>query len=254
MAAAALDIPAHLLADPIAPEIVWEKGSLGSPVLVLKGGHPEVLKAMTAAYGKRFRKGWRDLAQGLAVFMAPSMSHETTAFEVGDLVRAICASKKLAAVSLKSTTLRLQNGGAEPDESFFIGEKAQRYSKLRRQQGVSAANNAFDGIPADLVVEVEHTHYDETKRGIYRNAGVTEMWEMTTHTESDQHVIVNLQAPGNPQPSAASSVVPGVRSDGLEEALHVLREIGGGFAFANALGQGLPVALRLLKAAAGKSE
>lgn len=31
-------------------------------------------------------------------------------------------------------------------------------------------------------------------------------------------------------------------------------EIGGGFAFANALGQGLPVAGRLLKAAAGESE
>ena len=56
MAAAALDIPAHLLADPIAPEIVWEKGSLGSPVLVLKGGHPEVLKAMTAGLRQAVQK------------------------------------------------------------------------------------------------------------------------------------------------------------------------------------------------------
>ena len=38
--------PDYLLADAIAPELIWETGSLGSPVLALRGGDPDILERM----------------------------------------------------------------------------------------------------------------------------------------------------------------------------------------------------------------
>ena len=250
--AARIDIPEHLLADPISPELVWEAGSLGSPVLALKGGHPEVLKHMADLYANRFRKGWRDFAGRLAVFMAPSMAHERATSRAGGLVQALCIAQGIAVVDLRSTTLKTGSGGGEPDESFYIGDKAERYLSLEQRLGATGADEAFESVPADLAVEVEHTRYDREKRSIYQEAGVAELWEMSTNETGGGAEIVNLQAPGGPQPSEASHLVPGVRADGLGEALRVLREIGGQSAFLLALGGGQPVAERLLAAAGGK--
>ena len=253
-AAAKIDIPEHLLADPVAPELVWEIGSLGSPVLALRGGRPDVLQLMADAYAERFRKGWRDIVGGLAVFMAPSRVHERTAKHAGGMVEALCAALGLSVLDLRSTTLKIESGGGgEPDESFYIGEKAERYRSLERELGVSGADEAFGAVPAELAVEVEHTRYDREKRGIYRRAGVAELWEVSTAPSGRETAIVHLQAPGGPQPVEASRLVPGVRADGINDALRVLREIGGIVEFSYAMGRGEPVAGRLL-AAAGASE
>jgi len=49
-------IPGYLTAEPVVPEVSWGKGSLGSVVLALQGGDPNVLKATAECYAKRFRK------------------------------------------------------------------------------------------------------------------------------------------------------------------------------------------------------
>ena len=247
--AAPTDIPEHLLADPIAPELVWEAGSLGSPVLALKGGHPEVLKHMADLYGERFRKGWRDFAGRLAVFMSPSMAHERATSRAGGLVQALCVAQGIAVVDLRSTTLKTGSGGGEPDESFYVGAKAERYLSLERRLDAAEADEAFAALPADLAVEVEHTRYDSEKRDIYRRAGVVELWELSTARSGRETAIVDLQAPGGPRPVKMSAVVPGVRADGIDEALNLLRRIGGYGEFMRALGHGEPVAERLLEAA-----
>ena len=242
-------IPERLLQDPVGPETIWETGSLGSPVLALRGGFPDVLRSMADAYAERFRKSWRDIESGIAVFMAPSRVHERATELAGDLVAAICAAQRLAVVKLRATTLIAEGGGGEPDESFYFGEKAERYLSLERELGVSGADGAFDPLPADLAVEVEHTHYDSAKRDIYRRAGVLELWEFATAPAGGEAAIVDLQAPDGPRPVVGSTLVPGVHADGLDGALRVLREIGGLVEFSFAAARGAPVVERLLAAA-----
>ena len=62
---------------------------------------------------------------------------------------------------------------------------------------------------------------------------------------------MTFRPPDEPRPVAVSSLIPGVRADGLDEALRVLREIGGLIELARAVERGAPVAERLLAAAGG---
>ena len=252
------EIPDYLLADPIAPELIWETGSLGSPVLALRGGYPDVLERMADHYAERFRKGWRDLAGGLAVFMAPSTAHALTARDAQGLVLSLCAARGIAVFDLRDATIRGSGDGrrrrGDPDESLYIGEQAERCrAMVRAGRGNDDIGEAMDDTPADLAVEVEHTHYERAKRAIYRGAGVGELWEIATGSAGRAPAIVDLQAPGGPRPVETSAVVPGVRADGLDEALRMLREIGGIVEFVRADERGEPVAERLL-AAAGATE
>ena len=210
---------------------------------------------MADLYAERFRKSWRDIKHGIAVFMAPQRAHGTTSHDTDELVSALCAANELAVVSLLDSTVEAlgdeTNRKGEPDQSFFIGETAADYLPIKRRNGLEAANDAFANTPADLAVEVEHTHYDAAKRGIYRAAGVAELWEFATAFAGKETAIVDLQAPGGPRETPVSSLVPGVRADGLNEALRLLREIGGYGDFRAALARGEPVAERLLAATRG---
>ena len=257
--AANVDIPGYLLEDPVAPEMLWEIGSLGSPVLALRGGHPDILERMADLYADRFRKGWRDLVRGIAVFMAPSRAHELTTQEAQELVSSLCAARGIAVVALRMSTIEADGGRrrkGEPDESFFVGAKAERYRSLLREGGPAFANEALADEPADLAVEVEHTRHDSSKRDIYRRAGVRELWEFATSFAGKDTAIIDLRARGGPRGVEVSKVVPGVRADCLDGALQVLREIGGLVEFSHAGGRGEPVAERLLAAAgvAGSDE
>ena len=247
------EIPEYLRADPIAPEMIWEIGSLGSPVLALRGGRPDVLERIADGYAERFRKSWRDLRRGIAVFMAPTKTHEFTSIRADGLAQALCLASGLAVVALGAATIRTNDAArrrGDPDESFFIGEKAERCLAMERA-GLSddEIGEAFEDTPADLAVEVEHTNYERAKRDIYRRAGVRELWEMATALAGGETAIIDLQAPDGPRPVAVSNLIPGVRADGLDGALRVLREIGGYGDFREAWGRGEPVAERLLGAA-----
>ena len=249
------EVPEYLLADPIAPELIWETGSLGSPVLALRGGSPDILERVADGYTERFGKSWRDLKRGIAVFMAPTRMHEFTSKKADGLAQALCLARGLAVVPLGAATIRAGDGArrrGDPDESFFIGEKAERYLTMERAGvGDEEIDKALADEPADLAVEVEHTHYESAKRDIYRRAGVLEMWEFATTSADKETAIIDLQAPDGPRPVTVSSLIPGVRADGLDEALRVLREIGGLIELARADERGTPVAERLLAAAGG---
>jgi len=230
---------------------MWGKGSLGSTVLALRGGHLDVLEKMADCYAGRFRKGWRDLREGLAVFMAPSREHERRSRHSSGLVESLGAAMGLAVVALASTNLRVRGEGraGDPDESFYIGRKAEAYLEMERSGGAEKEIHAWaDRQPVDLVVEVEHTHYDETKRSIYRDAGVAELWELATPHSGKQARIVQLQAPAGPLAVEASAVMPGVRGDGIADAPAGLRQVGGLIELGRAMERGEPVAAALLEA------
>ena len=138
---------------------------------------------------------------------------------------------------------------SEPDESFYVGEVAVEYRKLRLAQDWDAVEAFEEAHPATLVVEVEHTHYAAQKRQLCRELGMVELWEVGTRHARRPPAIVELQAPEGPRELAASALIPGVRPENLRRALEVLEELGGfgGVSQGLVLGDGRPE--RLMQAA-----
>lgn len=237
--------------DDILPSWRRAKGSLGSELLVLRNGSPKVLGAMVDELRGRFRQCRFDLTAGIAVFMAPSRAHEYTAADVGDTVIALCRCLSLAVVSLRSSTTRSEDErqSGDPDASFFVGEKAERFLRLRERAGHAAAVEATEEESPDLVVEVEHTHYNPDKVSIYRAAGAKELWDLATGAVGRSPAMHDLQAEGGARKIEVSELVPGVRTDGLPTAMAELRAIGGLVEFGWKLRDGQPVERRLLDAA-----
>ena len=233
----------------------WREGTgpLGSGVVSLRGGDPGVFKAWTEYLSKRFRKGWYDLTAGVAVFMAPSVAHEVKASDLADLIRALCRCKALAVVHLRSATSATEDKqqAADPDESFFVGEKAERFRYLEARAGLDRAISEMEKVPRDLVVEVEHSHYDAEKPTIYRRAGVRELWDIGTTKVKRRQAIWDLQAPGGSRTAEISRVIEGVRADRVVAATAELRALGGLVAFVERKALGEPVAERLLAAVGG---
>ena len=241
--------------EALVPRCRKETGSLGSDVLALCGGSPRVLKGMVEGLATEFRKGWYDLTAGIAVFMAPSRAHAFTSEDANELIKALCHSNGLAVVAMGDTTITTDAGdkSIEPDESFLIGERAARFLDIAAREGTEAALKDVGEEPPDLVVEVEHTHYDPGKIEVYRAVGARELWELATGTAGRTPRILDLKAPGGVRPVEASRILAGVRADRLPTVIAELREIGGALEFATQMGRGEPVVRRLL-AAAGAPE
>ena len=237
----------------IVPEIRCEKGSLGSDVVTVRCASKRVLKATVEVLAEGFRKGCVDIVQGIAVFMSPSGRHESAAHNASGLVEALCLAQGIAVVYRGSAKVSAGRAGkdAYPDESFLVGERAARYKRIESEAGEDAAETDLGNAPPDLVIEVEHTHYDPGKADIYRAAGVTELWDLATGAAGHPPRITSLQAHGGPQPSDTSRVLPPVRADALPAALAELKALGGVGGFGVRMGRDEPVAERLLKAASG---
>ena len=237
--------------EALVPRCHKETGSLGSDVLALCGGSPRVLQGMVEGLATEFRKGWFDLSAGIAVFMAPSRAHAFTSEDVNELIKALCHSNGLAVVAMGDTTITADAGdkSIEPDESFLIGERAARFLDIEAREGLEAALEDVGEEPPDLVVEVEHTHYDPDKIEVYRAVGARELWELATAAAARAPQILDLQAPGGVRPIETSRILAGVRAEGLPEAVVELRAIGGLAEFATQMGRGKPVVRKLLAAA-----
>ena len=241
--------------EALVPRCHKETGSLGSDMLALCGGSPQVLKAMVEGLATEFRKGWYDLTAGIAVFMAPSRAHEFTSRQAIELVKALFHAKAIAVVDMGATTIQADHGNKslEPDESFLIGERAARFLQIDSEQGLEAALDDVGEEPPDLAVEVEHTHYDPGKIEVYRAVGVPELWELATGAARRAPRILDLQAEGGARPVATSRLLPGVSAERLPAAAAELRNIGGLVEFVRRMERGERVDRRLL-AAAGDPE
>ncbi len=111
---------------------------------------------------------------------------------------------------------------------------------------MGAAMASIDGQPPDLAVEVEHTARQPEKIAVYRDCGVTELWELATESAGREPVIYDLQAKGGPRSMVKSAILPDVRAAQLPAAARALREIGGPLAFAEKGARGEPVRQQLL--------
>ena len=152
--------------------------------------------------------------------MAPSGPHELSAVHLVFLVEAAGRLCGIRAVPTAGTTWKprdIAGRQVEADGSWYFGETAERYRAARRMRrsGALVAQrdpvDAFnDANPPQLVAEVERSHADPEKPGIYRALGVIEMWRIDESGFRLSVEILDLQAPGGPRPLAQSSLLPGL--------------------------------------------
>ena len=96
----------------------------------------------------------------------------------------------------------------EADESYYLGETVLRYRLVTDEDLL----NEFLGVnPPQLVVEIERTHGDAGKPGVYRDLGVAEMWRVEAHGWPELSVeILELQHPKGVRTIDTSTALPGL--------------------------------------------
>ena len=106
--------------------------------------------------------------------MATSRPHELSAVDADDLVKVFCHTAGLAFVALGSATAQSEDRrhSVDPDESFLIGERAERFRRIESTEGQEAAIADLGEQPQDLAVEVERAANDDVRNEVYRAVGV----------------------------------------------------------------------------------
>ena len=152
-----------------------------------------------------------DSDAGLIVLLRPSSRHETHAWGAGQAVHHTARHAGMRAIALGATRWRRpddpENTGAEPDACYYLGENAERWSRTRRK-GEAELDAFEETTPPDLVIEVERSRGDADKPLFYRRLGVPEMWRIDISGNTREAVMLDLQAPGEPETMSASAVLP----------------------------------------------
>lgn len=99
----------------------------------------------------------------------PLEDHEQLKIIIGIFIRTLVIELGLKMKSIGSTTLNREDldRGAEPDNAYYI---------QNRDQVASKTVNLQSDPPPDLVVEVDISHTDIDKNGLYAAMGVPELW------------------------------------------------------------------------------
>lgn len=126
---------------------------------------------------------------GALEIMSPGMKHENESRIITIFLSIYFEIRGIDFAPSGSMTLReeLRAAGAEPDESFFIGEKA----------------NVSEHAVPDLAIEVEITSGGINKLEIYRRHGVPEVWRW----KSDKLIPYKLDVQGYVQ-TERSTLLP----------------------------------------------
>lgn len=101
--------------------------------------------------------------------MTPLEAHEGSSSRIDQFINVITEEMNLCLKSLQSTRLNKPEllASAEPDQCYYIANE-----QLVRGKTVDLATDP----PPDLVVEVDITHTDMDKNGLYAAMGVPEFW------------------------------------------------------------------------------
>ena len=148
-----------------------------------------------------------------------------------DIVEA--AADELGRVSKGLRSVRLRGSGEppgtgmEPDCTFYIGERAERYRAASRKGEAAAEAFLVDTAP-DLVVETEITSADEGKAERYARIGGRERWRLHGRRGSRElrADFLALRPDAPPRRLAVSEVPEGLTPADVCEAVEGVR-VGG---------------------------
>ena len=203
-------------------------GPLGSTIYFLRADAGTIAELAGIDWNRQFGRVSLDPARGLITLMSPSRLHDDLSEILDDIVDMAADAFGRTSKGLRMTRLRLRGDppgtGLEPDCSFYIGERADRY-RLALMEGEAAADAFLEETGPDLVVEVEVTHVDKGKIERYGALGAREFWQIRGR-RGDREVAVDffaLQPEGPPRPLAASVVMQGLTPDDVCEAIEPVR-------------------------------
>ena len=158
-----------------------------------------------------------DAATGRAEFVAePSVSHEWRAVHLTTLLARIAAAlddtdRPFHYLSTGASRLLSGDGAFEPDASFFIGPGR---AAAAMQSGGYLDAGRRDPIP-DIVAEIDRSTASRGKLAPYFRMGVREAWTWS-RGEGARIWVAAADAPDGFRAADASSVLPGLRRDGLD--------------------------------------
>ena len=166
--------------NPPAPTTM-HVGPLGSTVHVIRADAGTVAELAAVDWSRRFRRVCLDPVRGLIILMSPSNLHEDLTGIFDDIVEVAADGLRRTSKKLRSVRLRGRGEppgtGMEPDCTFYVGERAERYRAAARE-GEAAAEAFLAHTAPDLVVEAEITSADKGKAERYAQIGVRELWRL----------------------------------------------------------------------------
>ena len=203
-------------------------GPLGSTVHILRADAGTVAELAAVDWNRHFRRVCLDPVRGLITLMAPSHLHEDFTKIFDDIVETAADGLGQLSKGLRSVRLRGRGEppgtGMEPDCTFYVGERAERYRTAAREGEVSAEAFLVEVAP-DLVVEAEITSADQGKAERYGQMGVRELWRLHGRKEPPELRVefVALRRNAPPRRLAVSEVLEGLTPDDVCEAVEGVR-------------------------------
>ena len=141
----------------------------GDQCVVMQGVGWSGYKTLLRVRGERPRPKMIYL-DGDVLLTSPSYPHESLKKRLGHFVMEVAISLKIRFIASGSTTFRRQkeNGGVEPDESFYLANADRVRGKKRLSVGVDP--------PPELVIEVVQSYDADDAVEVYRRFRVPEVW------------------------------------------------------------------------------
>ena len=156
-------------------------GPLGSTVHVIRADAGTIAELAAVDWSRRFRRVCLDPVRGLIILTSPSNLHEDLTGIFDDIVEVAADGLRRTSKKLRSVRIRGRGEppgtGMEPDCTFYVGERAERYRAAARE-GEAAAEAFLAHTAPDLVVEAEITSADKGKAERYAQIGVRELWRL----------------------------------------------------------------------------
>ncbi len=203
-------------------------GPLGSTIHVLRADAGTVAELAAVDWNRHFRRVWLDPVRGLIALMSPSFPHDDLAEVCSDIVDIAASTLRRTSKALRSTRLRRRGDppgtGVEPDCAFYVGERAERFLAVLKEN-YAAAEPFIEHTSPDLVVEVEITSADEAKVERYAELGVRELWRLRGRRDSREVEIdfLALTPDRPPRVLDASEVLDGLTPADVCEAVEPVR-------------------------------
>ena len=213
--------------NPPAPPTM-HVGPLGSTIHVIRADADTIAELAAVDWSRHFRRVCLDPVRGLITLMSPSNLHEELTGIFDDIVEVAADGFRRTSKKLRSVRLRGRGEppgtGMEPDCTFYIGERAERYRAAAKKGEASAEAFLLDTAP-DLVVEAEITSADEGKAERYAHIGVRELWRLHGRKGSQElrADFFALRPDVPPRRIAVSEVLEGLTPDDVCEAVEGVR-------------------------------